>query len=160
MNWTNDCLVYCPPNKAPREQKCLRNRRLKINHHHKRQHHHHHHHYHHHHHHHHRHRHHQYHHHHHHHLLRHHQYHHQYHHQHHHQQQQQGCMTSAIQNGSLYVPVLSACHENKTYSQCYGCREYGHHRNESPRRIISPFRRSPGRNSSNSPPFARYQRPG
>ena len=68
-------------------------------------------------------------------------------------------MTSAIQNGSLYVPVLSACHEKKTYSQCYGCREYGHHRNEYPRRIISPFRRSPGLISSNSPTCARYQRP-
>ena len=73
---------------------------------------------------------------------------------------EQGSMTSAIQNGSSRRSSSSSPSRNKTYSQCYGCREYGHHRYECPRRNISPSRRWSGRNSSNSPPRARYPRPG
>ena len=73
---------------------------------------------------------------------------------------EQGSMTSAIQNGSSRRSSSISPSRNKTYSQCYGCREYGHHRYECPRRNISPSRRWSGRNSSNSPPRARYPRPG
>ena len=73
---------------------------------------------------------------------------------------EQGSMTSAIQNGSSRRSNSISPSRNKTYSQCYGCREYGHHRYECPRRNISPSRRWSGRNSSNSPPRARYPRPG
>ena len=73
---------------------------------------------------------------------------------------EQGSMTSAIQNGSSRSSSSISPSRNKTYSQCYGCREYGHHRYECPRRNISPSRRWSGRNSSNSPPRARYPRPG
>ena len=73
---------------------------------------------------------------------------------------EQGSMTSAIQNGSSRRSSSIIPSRNKTYSQCYGCREYGHHRYECPRRNISPSRRWSGRNSSNSPPRARYPRPG
>ena len=73
---------------------------------------------------------------------------------------EQGSMTSAIQTGSSRRSSSISPSRNKTYSQCYGCREYGHHRYECPRRNISPSRRWSGRNSSNSPPRARYPRPG
>ena len=73
---------------------------------------------------------------------------------------EQGSMTSAIQNGSSRRSSSISLSRNKTYSQCYGCREYGHHWYECPRRNISPSRRWSGRNSSNSPPRARYPRPG
>ena len=73
---------------------------------------------------------------------------------------EQGSMTSAIQNGSSRRSSAISPSRNKTYSQCYGCREYGHHRYECPRRNISPSRRWSGRNSSNSPLRARYPRPG
>ena len=72
----------------------------------------------------------------------------------------QGSITSAIQNGSSRRSSSISPSRNKTYSQCYGCREYGHHRYECPRRNISPSRRWSGRNSSNSPSRARYPRPG
>ena len=51
---------------------------------------------------------------------------------------EQGSMTSAIQNGSSRRFSSISPSRNKTYSQCYGCREYGHHRYECPRRNISP----------------------
>ena len=73
---------------------------------------------------------------------------------------EQGSMTSAFQNGSSRRSSSISPSRNKTYSQCYGCREYGHHRYECPRRNISPSRRWSGRNSSNSQPRARYPRPG
>ena len=73
---------------------------------------------------------------------------------------EQGSMTYAVQNGSSRRSSSISPSRNKTYSQCYGCREYGHHRYECPRRNISPSRRWSGRNSSNSPPRARYPRPG
>ena len=73
---------------------------------------------------------------------------------------EQSSMTSAIQNGSSRRSSSISPSRNKTHSQCYGCREYGHHRYECPRRNISPSRRWSGRNSSNSPPRARYPRPG
>ena len=73
---------------------------------------------------------------------------------------EQGSMTSAIQTGSSRRSSSISPSRNKTYSQCYGCREYGHHRYECPRRNISPSRRWSGQNSSNSPPRARYPRPG
>ena len=73
---------------------------------------------------------------------------------------EQGSMTYAVQNGSSRCSSSISPSRNKTYSQCYGCREYGHHRYECPRRNISPSRRWSGRNSSNSPPRARYPRPG
>ena len=73
---------------------------------------------------------------------------------------EQGSMTSAIQNGSSRRSSSISPSRNKTYSQCYGCREYGHHRYECPRRNISPSSSWSGRNSSNSPPRARYPRPG
>ena len=68
-----------------------------------------------------------------------------------------GSMTSAIQNGSSQCSSSISPSRNKTYSQCYGCREYGHHRYECPCRNISPPR-SPGWNYS--PSRARYPRPG
>ena len=73
---------------------------------------------------------------------------------------EQGSMTYAVQNGSSRRSSSISPSRNKTYSQCYGCREYGHHRYECPRRNINPSRRWSGRNSSNSPPRARYPRPG
>ena len=73
---------------------------------------------------------------------------------------EQGSMIYAVQNGSSRRSSSISPSRNKTYSQCYGCREYGHHRYECPRRNISPSRRWSGRNSSNSPPHARYPRPG
>ena len=73
---------------------------------------------------------------------------------------EQGSMIYAVQNGSSRRSSSISPSRNKTYSQCYGCREYGHHRYECPRRNISPSRRWSGRNSSNSPPRARYPRPG
>ena len=73
---------------------------------------------------------------------------------------EQGSMTYAVQNSSSRRSSSISPSRNKTYSQCYGCREYGHHRYECPRRNISPSRRWSGRNSSNSPPRARYPRPG
>ena len=73
---------------------------------------------------------------------------------------EQGSMIYAVQNGSSRRSSSISPSRNKIYSQCYGCREYGHHRYECPRRNISPSRRWSGRNSSNSPPRARYPRPG
>ena len=73
---------------------------------------------------------------------------------------EQGSMIYAVQNGSSRRSSSISPSRNKTYSQCYGCREYGHHRYECPRRNISLSRRWSGRNSSNSPPCARYPRPG
>ena len=70
---------------------------------------------------------------------------------------EQGSMTSAIQNGYSRRSSSISPSRNKTYSQCYGCGEYGHHRYECPRRNISPSR-SPDRNYS--PSRARYPRPG
>ena len=70
---------------------------------------------------------------------------------------EQGSMTYAVQNGSSRRSSSISPSRNKTYSQCYGCREYGHHRYECPRRNISPSR-SPDRNYS--PSRARYPRPG
>ena len=70
---------------------------------------------------------------------------------------EQGSMTYAVQNGSSRRSSSISLSRNKTYSQCYGCREYGHHRYECPRRNISPSR-SPDRNYS--PSRARYPRPG
>ena len=50
---------------------------------------------------------------------------------------EQGSMTCAIQNSSSRRSSSISPSRNKIYSQCYGCREYGHHRYECPLRNIS-----------------------